>query len=153
MVVKISPNSKIFAELVSLNPWSSALWEERAALIGQRKWNMKYRNQAGNGATLEWSKRFMAARTAATRTRLEGSTAGWNAWSKSTADLLSLLRGRTDYPLYMIGSQSGSEEMPDYSFSFFLADVHLLADAELSNETFSEDVDISGYSFPASLWA
>lgn len=150
---EISPSAAIFSELLILNPWAVDLWERKTTLVSQGAWNLHSLNQAGNKLTSEWLDEFKDKRRAATRSRLEGPRNDWDIWSSETQKLITPLRNRPDFPRYLVGSKVWSNKLSEYTIGSLWADIHLLADADLSNEEVQEALDISGFAFPASLHA
>jgi hypothetical protein len=153
MEPQISPFEPVLDQLLSLNPWAVPLWKMRRKLVDEQRWNIRFRNQAGNETTDAWLSEFRRERIKASRTRLMSCRSQWETWSSETKRLLSSYELKDEFPRYAAGSGTLSETMPPYGIDSLWADMHLLADVDLSGEVFEKTVDLKGYIFPASLLA
>lgn len=149
----IQPNSATFDDLLRINAWAHESWSARQSLVQRQVWNMSYRNQAGNKETADWLNKFNVERRRATRVRLNEPREFWRSWTAATGFILEELNRSFEVPEYLIGSRYNGTDMPPYDLSFFIADVLLLADSDLTDEIFTETLDISGYQFPSALHA
>jgi hypothetical protein len=150
-------------EMLAFNPWAREAWKKRLHLVEEKAWNLNALDQPGNQRTDEWLKAFLVEREQASLQRWLQGREAWADWAARTQQIIDAFDAAGLWNTRSPGSpriwaRDGlsamvnlSPTMPEYTNDFLMADILLLARADLSGLEIESGADFSGHDFPAGV--
>jgi uncharacterized protein YjbI with pentapeptide repeats len=150
-------------EMLAFNTWAKDAWAARRSLVEEKVWNLNALDQGGNARTREWLDAFLPQREQACLQRWRQGKQAWVDWAAKTREVISAFEAAGLWDTNSPGapqkrSRDGkgtlvnlSQTMPEYTNSFLIADILLLARADFPGQKIKPDADFSGLDFPAGV--